>query len=260
MKLHALTVALGLLLALPTASHAAEPLAPLEASILGTVDYNGGYLPRARVTLNAPMELKRFRVAIPGFCGETEILEAGTVTEGIEDVAAPLRGEGEFEVNGGAGLRVSAVWVTFNGPLDASCVVPIMEGATGGDPSGRCDVEIRGTTMLADTSYPMQAGWGAATVGRFLQSRAWSTELVVDGAQPIRIRQPAGACHAFVTLSYDRRACGSDFLGETNQSVYVGESISGGRVTRLFGFLTRQSTWNRCVTFLGDIVFNGRSN
>lgn len=239
-----------------------ESAAELSSSVLATLRYDGGFINRQHIELQAPVELKKFKVQIPSFCGDVEILEAGTVTEGIEDVAEATDAEGVFVVNGGDGMRVGQIFLTLNGPDAASCTIPVLDVSDDGDTNGpaRCDVDVAGTNYLADNSFPMTAGWTPATVRRFIAGSGWSAPLRVDGLQPIRLNQTAGTCHSYATIKYDRRACDGNIVADSRQAVLVGESAAGDQVTRLFAFLSNTSHWNLCIRFAGDILFNRVAN
>ncbi len=238
-----------------------EATAESASSVLATLRYEGGFVNRQHIALQTPAEVKKFKVQIPSFCGDVEILEAGTVTEGVEDLAEATDADGVFAVNGGDGMRIGQIFLTLNGPDAASCTIPVLDVSDDDtDGPARCDVQIAGTNYLADASYPMTAGWTPATTRRFVASSGWSAPLSVDGLQPIRLNQPMGACHSYATVRYDRRACDGNIVGDARQAVLVGESASGDQVTRLFAFLSDTNRWNLCIRFAGDILFNRAAN
>lgn len=244
-------------------SVAFDSSAETTSSVLATLRYEGGFVNRVHIELQAPAEVKKFKVQIPSFCGDVEILEAGTVTEGVEDLAEATDAEGVFAVNGGDGMRIGQIFLTLNGPDAASCTIPVLDVSDDDDNGpgpARCNVTINGTSYLADNSFPMTAGWTPATVRRFIAGSAWSAPLSVDGLQPIRLNQPGGACHSYATIKYDRRTCDGNIVGDSRQSVLVGESATGDQVTRLFAFLSNTNHWNLCIRFTGDILFNRVAN
>lgn len=94
-------------------------------TLAGVLDYQGGF---SKLDLGVTTKdlVKSFRVAIPKFCKDVEILEAGTITEGIYDEAKlAVEKDHAYNVNGGAGSRISGVRVSLNGPQTPSCSVPI---------------------------------------------------------------------------------------------------------------------------------------
>ncbi|MEY4632091.1 MAG: hypothetical protein RIQ81_2211 [Pseudomonadota bacterium] len=98
--------------------------------LLGVLNYSGGFARQLPVVQSgrAPLTglVTGIRVAIPEFCGQTEVLEAGTVSEGQFDAAAPAQSPaGAFIVNNGHGLRASDILVTLNGPFNAQCAIPV---------------------------------------------------------------------------------------------------------------------------------------
>lgn len=97
-----------------------------EFRLLGVIRYEGGFVSRANLDLAPALRVSQFHVRIPSFCAGTEILEAGTVTEGVYDIADLVdTNDTLFDVNGGAGSRIAAVQISLNGPRDTSCDIPV---------------------------------------------------------------------------------------------------------------------------------------
>ncbi len=124
-----------LLLALAFLSLTAQS-APLDPAlrapgetIAGAIDYKGGF---AKLELQVTLKdiVRSVRVGIPKFCKDVEILELGTITEGVYD-EAELANEAAriFSINKGAGLRISGVRLTLNGPATAECSIPLFLSA-----------------------------------------------------------------------------------------------------------------------------------
>ena len=98
---------------------------------IGVLHYNGGFVERLPLDL-APVFVRQFRVDIPSFCQGVEILEAGTRTEGVFDLASATDDLAHtYHVNGGSGARISQIAVSFNGPPNQSCDVPVYIGQAG---------------------------------------------------------------------------------------------------------------------------------
>ncbi len=98
-------------------------------TLAGVVDYKGGF---AKLELTVALKdiVRSFRVAVPKYCKDVEILEAGTVTEGVFDEAKLVsETDHTYSVNGGAGLRVSGVRLTTNGPATSVCAIPVFLSA-----------------------------------------------------------------------------------------------------------------------------------
>jgi hypothetical protein len=117
---------------LPTQPNQPQQPNPIQGNeeLIGVVNYNGGFARQVPVVQSgrAPLSglVTGFRIAIPDFCKQTEILEAGTVSEGQFDAAQPVdTPSGAFIVNNGFGLRASDILVTLNGPFDTQCAVPV---------------------------------------------------------------------------------------------------------------------------------------
>jgi hypothetical protein len=97
-----------------------------EFEYLDFISYEGGFA-QAGVGVENTAMLTKFWLRVPEYCAGLEVLEAGTVTEGVFDVAARVDADGAeiYEVNAGAGMRVSDIKATLNGPRDLSCDIPV---------------------------------------------------------------------------------------------------------------------------------------
>lgn len=98
--------------------------------LLGVINYNGGFGHNLPVVQSNRNGLNGFvvgiRIAVPAFCQQTEVLGAGTLSEGKFDAATPASNvPAAFVVNGGNGLRVSDILVTVNGPFNNQCAIPV---------------------------------------------------------------------------------------------------------------------------------------
>jgi hypothetical protein len=92
----------------------------------GAMNYQGGFRNRIELPIDSTDKIGKFWLRIPSFCAGLEVLEAGTVTEGQYEAARLVDGDAQiYEVNGGAGTRISAIQVSINGPADASCEIPV---------------------------------------------------------------------------------------------------------------------------------------
>lgn len=129
------------LIALSAASSvalASSPIANFEVNAnetyIGSIAYRGGLMERGELRLNQAQELKYLRFDIPSFC-KGEIFEAGTITEGVADVAEELK-TNYFSVNGGRGMRAGKVFVSVNGPQSEGCNILVFKlaKAPGHDP------------------------------------------------------------------------------------------------------------------------------
>jgi hypothetical protein len=91
----------------------------------GGVEYAGGFGQNLEVSIPATQRIRGFRLSIPEFCGDLEVLEAGTVTEGIFDPATLVDARKNiYEVAGGT-VRSSVVRFSVNGPFDSRCFIPV---------------------------------------------------------------------------------------------------------------------------------------
>ena len=111
---------------------AIEVLNPSETYI-GSLNFQGGVLSRGEMTLPQATELKSLRFEIPGFC-QARILQVGTVTEGISDLAQRTSDPSVFLVNGGLGSRVRSVFASLEGPQNVNCHVLVYGSANSSSP------------------------------------------------------------------------------------------------------------------------------
>ncbi len=94
--------------------------------LAGVVRYEGGFQDQLVLATDSADKVRQFWVRVPEFCGQVEILEAGTVSEGHYDAARLVDADKQvYEVNGGAGTRLSEIRVSINGPRNASCDIPV---------------------------------------------------------------------------------------------------------------------------------------
>ncbi len=93
--------------------------------LAGGSEYTGGFARNLEVAISAEQRIRGFRLSIPEFCKDLEILEAGTVTEGIFDPATVVDARKNiFKVAGGS-VRSSMVRFSINGPFDSRCFIPV---------------------------------------------------------------------------------------------------------------------------------------
>ena len=88
-------------------ANAETTLLPTSETYIGSIAYTGGLLERGKLDLGTAQELKYIRIDVPSFC-VGDVFEAGTITEGVEDVATAL-GQNTFAVNEGRGFRAKSV-------------------------------------------------------------------------------------------------------------------------------------------------------
>lgn len=101
-----------------------------ENHILGVVQYRGGFAKDLPLQLAAPTALRGFKVAVPEFCREVEILEASARSD--QDSVAVRRSPTEentffIERTHDADTVVSSLLITVNGPLTAGCDIPLLD-------------------------------------------------------------------------------------------------------------------------------------
>jgi hypothetical protein len=95
-------------------------------TLAGVIQYGGGFQDGMELKLSQPATVKYFRVDVPSFCGEVDILQAKTETEGVYDNATQVATtKNTFSVNGGAGERIGTISLTLNGPTTSSCAIPV---------------------------------------------------------------------------------------------------------------------------------------
>lgn len=103
-----------------------EPPVSQEGEVLaGAISFQGGYAPGLSLSIPPQTAIKSFRIANPSFCS-ADVLEAGTVTEGIYAPAKLIEKSARvYSVNNGAGSRVTEIRVSLNGPENTPCSLPV---------------------------------------------------------------------------------------------------------------------------------------
>ena len=112
-------IAAGTLFLAALTAHAETALLPTNETYIGSIAYTGGLMERGKLDLGTAQELKYIRIDVPSFC-VGDVFEAGTITEGVEDVATAL-GKNTFSVNEGRGFRAKGVFISVNGPASPGC-------------------------------------------------------------------------------------------------------------------------------------------
>ena len=122
-----LLMATGLMQARPAASSESPSMAMVlssSESYLGSIEYHGGLLERGRLELSTAAFIKYLRFEIPSHC-KADIFEAGTTTEGTDDLAERTRTSGVFAINEGRGIRARGIFLSLNGANEQNCHVLI---------------------------------------------------------------------------------------------------------------------------------------
>jgi hypothetical protein len=160
-----------------------------------------------------------------------------------------------FAVNGGAGLRVGAVFVSFNGPLAARCQIPVfaVPSDTPTDPDqptnpGFCNTVFNSTPTTVTAAWP-QPVWNALTVQSFFNNAVWSAPLTVpvDQRDVFVHSTTPGTCASYIAVRYNRAQCGADIDADAGQTVFMGETRAGTQVQRLFALRSIANQWNVCL-------------
>jgi hypothetical protein len=106
-------------------ANAETTLLPSNETYIGSIAYTGGLMERAKLDLGTAQDIKYIRIDVPSFC-VGEVFEAGTITEGVEDVATAL-GQNTFSVNDGRGFRAKGVFISVNGPASPGCNILVFK-------------------------------------------------------------------------------------------------------------------------------------
>jgi len=118
-------VAAGTLFLGALTASAETTLLPTNETYIGSIAYTGGLLERGNLDLGTAQDIKYLRIDVPSFC-VGEVFQAGTITEGVEDVATAL-GQNVFSVNEGRGFRAKGVFISVNGPASAGCNILVFK-------------------------------------------------------------------------------------------------------------------------------------
>jgi hypothetical protein len=94
--------------------------------LAGVIHYAGGFQSHLSLAATPTDLITHFWARVPTFCQGADVLEGGTTTEGVYDVAQETDATRHiFEVNGGAGTRISSIELSLNGPSTLTCDIPI---------------------------------------------------------------------------------------------------------------------------------------
>ncbi|MCX6119490.1 MAG: hypothetical protein NT027_18290 [Proteobacteria bacterium] len=93
--------------------------------LAGTIRYQGGFDSSLSLAVDASRKIKGFRLAVPTFCKDVDVLEAGTVSSGFYDAATLADESKRFFKVAGRSVRATEIQATMNGPLTATCDIPI---------------------------------------------------------------------------------------------------------------------------------------
>ena len=93
--------------------------------LLGAVTSRGGFQQHLPMVLGTPSLVKTVRIDIPAFCAGTEVLEVGTVSDGVYTATTTTDANNTFGVNNSNGLIVSEILVSLNAPTTATCTLPV---------------------------------------------------------------------------------------------------------------------------------------
>lgn len=166
-------------------------LAPAE-TYLGAIAYHGGLMERATLNLTTAINIKYLRFEIPASCDAT-IFEAGTITEGVADIAEDI-GRKRFVVNQGRGMRTRSVFASVNGI-----------------PSAGCDIAVFQTDNT--TSPPPPTGYAYTCISNSTPNRIMASVLSENWQEPfsvtvnetmlVRSNLTTSGRAPFVSIAYD---------------------------------------------------------
>lgn len=94
--------------------------------LIGALNFKGGFQNDVKLAVTTKAVVTQIRLAIPEYCKGLEVLELGTVSEGIYDKATYVKNSKyAFSINKGAGLRIGAIEAALNGPPALQCSIPV---------------------------------------------------------------------------------------------------------------------------------------
>jgi hypothetical protein len=93
--------------------------------LVGRIVYAGGFDSGIDFAIDPNQKITAFRLAIPQFCKDLEVVEAGTISSNVYDVATLIdRTRQVYRVSGNV-IRASALRVALNGPSTMNCEIPV---------------------------------------------------------------------------------------------------------------------------------------
>jgi hypothetical protein len=93
-------------------------------TLAGVIDYAGGFVPNARVTLTQAVQAQRFEVFVPTYCEGLEVIEA-SVLQGETRVKASVSATRPLTLTLPAPMTFNAVELSLIGPQGRSCQLPV---------------------------------------------------------------------------------------------------------------------------------------
>lgn len=167
---------------------------------LGTIAYHGGLMERGLLTLTAPIDVRYLRFEMPSTC-DGAIFEAGTITEGVADIAHGV-GRNRFVVNEGRGMRTRTIFVSINGVASAGCAVSVF----------RTDDTTTPPTPSDQFAYTCLANSLSGSLSVAAVTDSARVPFVIHSNETLMVRSNLTAARTapFVTISYDGDASSSN--------------------------------------------------
>lgn len=161
---------------------------------LGSIAYQGGLMERGTLTLTTALSISYLRFEIPATCDAT-IFEAGTITEGVADIARGL-GRNRFVVNEGRGMRTRTVFASVNGVASAGCAILVFQSDGTPPPPQPTPTEYAYTCLTNTTPYRVQAS---------ALAQNWNVPFSVSINETVMVRSNllVGGRAPFVSIAFD---------------------------------------------------------
>lgn len=98
-------------------------IAPHEELLVGAIHYTGGFAKKSLSVADTRLA-KKFRVQVPAFCKNIEVLEASVKSQGKSVVVTLIDAQKHiFGIQPGA--VIEAIQLTLNAPLEMGCDIPV---------------------------------------------------------------------------------------------------------------------------------------
>ncbi len=197
-------------------------LAPAE-TYLGSIAYHGGLMERGTLNLTTPLSVNYLRFEIPASCNGT-IFEAGTITEGVADVAKVL-GHNRFAVNEGRGMRTRSIFASVNGTASAGCAILVFQTDDTTTPPPSPPSNYAYTCLSNATPYRVMAS---------VLSQNWNVPFTTETNETVLLRSNLlyGGRAPFVTIAFD----GDAGLGNHAVNVAVESGVTNAPQCDLLPF------------------------
>ena len=101
-----------------------QPIPPSRPTLVGLLNYTGGFIEHASTQLTMPTLARRLAVVIPNYCLDLQVL-SGRLQTRDRVVEARVLGGNPLQLSSAVALVIEAIDLTLIGPKNQTCELPI---------------------------------------------------------------------------------------------------------------------------------------